>query len=89
MNVVDKPRSGRPATAMTECNKDRIDVLVREDHRITISELCDAVSIGKPDLIAIIMELGLESELLDRYANEGDIFLSRIIIGDETWVHHY
>jgi len=27
--------------------------------------------------------------LLDRYKNEGEEFLSRIVTGDETWVHHY
>ena len=26
---------------------------------------------------------------LDYYGNERDIFLDRIITGDETWVHHY
>ena len=26
---------------------------------------------------------------LDRFGNERDIFLDRIITGDETWVHHY
>jgi len=26
---------------------------------------------------------------LDRYNNEGEEFLSRIVTGDETWVHHY
>ena len=26
---------------------------------------------------------------LDHYGNERDIFLDRIITGDETWVHHY
>ena len=26
---------------------------------------------------------------LDRYGNKQDIFLNRIITGDETWVHHY
>ena len=26
--------------------------------------------------------------LLDRYANEGEAFLTRIVTGDETWVHH-
>ena len=26
---------------------------------------------------------------LDRYGNERDIFLQRIIAGDATWVHHY
>ena len=27
--------------------------------------------------------------LLDRYANNGEAFLTRIVTGDETWVHHY
>lgn len=27
--------------------------------------------------------------LLDRYNNEGEEFLNRIVTGDETWVHHY
>ena len=27
--------------------------------------------------------------LLNRYNNEGEEFLSRIVTGDETWVHHY
>jgi hypothetical protein len=26
---------------------------------------------------------------LDRYANEGKAFLTRIVTGDETWVHHF
>jgi hypothetical protein len=29
------------------------------------------------------------SELLERFDAEGEAFLSRIIIGDETWAHHY
>ena len=27
--------------------------------------------------------------LLDRYNNEGEKFLSRIVTGDQMWVHHY
>ena len=27
--------------------------------------------------------------LLDRYANEGEAFLTRILTGDETWVHNF
>ncbi|KAF8785105.1 Histone-lysine N-methyltransferase SETMAR like protein [Argiope bruennichi] len=27
--------------------------------------------------------------LLSRFSNKGDAFLSRIVTGDETWVHHY
>ena len=27
--------------------------------------------------------------LLDRYANEGEAFLTQIVTGDETWDHHF
>jgi len=27
--------------------------------------------------------------LLNRYKNEGEEFLSRIVTGDESWIHHY
>jgi len=27
--------------------------------------------------------------ILDRNANEGEAFLTRIVTGDETWVHHF
>ena len=29
------------------------------------------------------------SELLEHFDVEGEAFLSRIVIGDETWAHHY
>ena len=29
------------------------------------------------------------SELLERFDAEGEVFLSRIVTGDETWAHHY
>ena len=28
-------------------------------------------------------------QLLDRFNAEGEVFLERIVTGDETWVHHY
>lgn len=39
MTVDDKPRSGRPSTARTDQNVEKIGVLVREDRRRTIEEL--------------------------------------------------
>jgi len=33
--------------------------------------------------------LAICQRLLDRYANEGEAFLTRIVTGDETWVHHF
>jgi hypothetical protein len=38
-------------------NKDKFDVLIRDDHHITTSELCSAIGIGKPAVMAIIREL--------------------------------
>jgi hypothetical protein len=29
------------------------------------------------------------TELLQRYENKGDAFMSRTVTGDETWVHNY
>ena len=38
----DKARSGRPCTAVTPRNEERLDQLIRENRRITIRELCGA-----------------------------------------------
>ena len=35
------------------------------------------------------MRVDIGQKYLDRYSNEQDIFLDRIITGDEIWVHHY
>ena len=40
MSIDDKPRSGRPSTAKTEDNVQKINSLVREDRRRTIYQLC-------------------------------------------------
>jgi histone-lysine N-methyltransferase SETMAR len=57
-DIGDMPCSGRPATAATTENKDKVDALIRDDRRITTSELCVAIWIGKPAVMAIIRELG-------------------------------
>ena len=38
-NIKDEPRSGRPRTASTDRNKERVDALIREDRRITVNEI--------------------------------------------------
>ena len=35
------------------------------------------------------MRVDIYQKHLDHYGNERDIFLDRIITGDETWIHHY
>jgi histone-lysine N-methyltransferase SETMAR len=39
-DVKDKPRSGRPCTAVTPRNEERLDQLIGANWRITIRELC-------------------------------------------------
>ncbi|KAG8231408.1 hypothetical protein J437_LFUL012418 [Ladona fulva] len=39
--VHDKPRPGRPCTAVIPQNEERLDQLIRADRRITTRELCE------------------------------------------------
>ena len=45
-DVKDKPRSGRPYTAVTPRNEERLDQLIRANRRITTRELCAELNIG-------------------------------------------
>jgi hypothetical protein len=45
-DTVDRPLSGRTATAVTTDTKHEADALIQEDGRITTSELCAATGIG-------------------------------------------
>src|SRR5258705_2937732 len=54
----DSPRSGRPATAVTEENKERVDALIKDECRIRRQQLCNIVGIGHSGMDAIIEGLG-------------------------------
>jgi hypothetical protein len=56
--VGDRARSGRTATAATKKTKDKVDVLIWNDCRITISEQLTAKGNGKAAGMAIVRELG-------------------------------
>ena len=45
-DVQDKPRSGRPRTAVTPRNEERLDQFIRANRRITTRELCTELNIG-------------------------------------------
>jgi len=45
-DVKDRPRSGRPCTAVIPRNKEHLDQLIRANRRITTRELCTEPSIG-------------------------------------------
>ena len=34
--IQDQPRDGRPRTASTECNKERVDEIIQDDRRVTV-----------------------------------------------------
>jgi histone-lysine N-methyltransferase SETMAR len=111
-SLADRPRSGRPATAVTDSNQQSVYELIRGNRRITQAELSHNVGIGHHAVESIINNLGyskvcarwvprmltdvhkaerkrISSELLQQYEQPGDNFLSRIITGDESWVHYY
>jgi len=45
-DVQDKPRSGRPCTAVKPRNEERLDQLIRANQRITTREPCTELNIG-------------------------------------------
>ena len=45
-DIVDKPRSGRPSSAVTEANKQRVDELIRSDRRVTTNDIIDVIGIS-------------------------------------------
>jgi len=57
--ISDRPRSGRPATAATMENTEKVDALIRDSHRNT-SELCTATGIGKSAVMAVIKNMATE-----------------------------
>lgn len=112
VDLADKPRSGRPATATCRIMLERAEIMIRRDRRITSQQLSMQLSISKGSAIEIFKNLGYSkvcarwvpraltedhkaqrkticSELLRRFEAEGDGFLSKIVTGDETWVHHF
>ena len=56
-DVKDKPRSGRPCTAVTPRNEERLDQLIRANRRITTRELCTELNIGSNALEMMLATL--------------------------------
>jgi transposase len=44
-DIADQPRCGRPSTAATECNKQKVDELIK-DQRITFREIAAQLGVG-------------------------------------------
>jgi hypothetical protein len=45
-DIVDQPRCGRQRTSATECNKQKVDVLIRQARRITFTEIAAQLGVG-------------------------------------------
>src|ERR1700761_8057826 len=56
-NIEDKPRSGRPSTATTDNNRQRVDQLIRTDRRVTIRELAAQLDVGHDIIQQIVDDL--------------------------------
>jgi len=56
-DVKDKPRSGRPCTAVTPRNEERLDQLIHVNRRITTRELFTELNIGCNALEAMVATL--------------------------------
>ena len=110
-SLQDRPRSGRPSSAVNPGNNDKVEKLIRDDCRITIDDIAERVGISHGSAVNIVNELGFAkvcarwvprqlldfhkqarfeacSELIECHRSD-KTFLSRIVTGDETWVHHY
>jgi hypothetical protein len=60
MGTGARPLSGQPVTAATAEAKDMVDALIVDHHRFTC-ELRAALEIGRPTVMTMIIELGIES----------------------------
>jgi transposase len=45
-DIADQTRCGRQRTAATECNKQKVDELIRQDQRITVREIAAQLGVG-------------------------------------------
>ena len=45
-SIQDQPRSGRPQTASTERNKERVDKIIQDDRHVTVDTIAQTLGIG-------------------------------------------
>ena len=59
-SLEDDPRSGRPASAITQGNIDRVHDMVIDNRRLTVNQIADAVAISREQVKNILnQELGM------------------------------
>ncbi|UYV75591.1 hypothetical protein LAZ67_13000681 [Cordylochernes scorpioides] len=93
--VADEPRSGRPTTARTDENVDRVIEVLHTDRRLSIQQIADTLHMSTFVVHGIVTEdLQVQrtylrcQELLDLIQNEPD-FLNSVVTGDESWMFEY
>jgi transposase len=57
-DIANQPRCGRPRTATTERNKQKVDELMRQDRRITVREIAAQLGVGHHAVQEMIEILG-------------------------------
>jgi len=58
MSIQDEPRSGRPRTASTERNKERVDEIIQDDRCVTVDTVARTLGIGHSAVQEMIESLG-------------------------------
>ena len=57
-SLQDRPRSGRPSSAVNPGNNDKVEKLIRDDLRITIDDIAERVGVSHGSAVNIVNELG-------------------------------
>lgn len=59
-DITGQPRRGRPQTAHTEHNKERVDALIRDDRRLTVRAIAAELRIGYSAVQEMVESLGYQ-----------------------------
>ena len=59
-SLQDRPRSGRPSSAVNPGNNDKVEKLIRDDRRITIDDIAERVGVSHGSAVNIVNELGFK-----------------------------
>ena len=57
-SLQDRPRSGRPSSAVNPGNSDEVEKLIRDDRRITVDDIAERVGVTHGSAVNIVNELG-------------------------------
>ncbi|UYV78666.1 hypothetical protein LAZ67_16002325 [Cordylochernes scorpioides] len=83
----DDEAPGRPTTARTDENVDRVLEVLRTDRRLSIQQIADTLHMSTFVVHGIVTE-DLQMQLLDLIQNEPG-FLNSVVTGDESWMFEY